>query len=239
MRPFIQQFIRILSFTISIFCTDDVIYLIFFCRCTRPKWCSSHRTNAREVSVCSRRILSYSVSQSANPIWQASFATSLIENSVIASDWATLFCSIGWQNSYRNSHQRYDHVWSFLPVAFSLISREHLICDLSGCSSTPTSNICTYVEIFYSKKVRKLFTHRHNKLFREDSNLEVKIKSSIIDSNLASRFISSQMTEWSAFFYTFLLYSLGDQYFCSIRKDSYRYNNVYNVIGYYWRASQY
>ena len=100
--------------------------------------------------MCTRRILSHPISQSANKIWQTSFATPLIEDSVISSDWATLFCPIGWQNSHRNPDQRHDHVGTVFSMAFCLSWRRprfshHLICDLSGCC-TPTSNLCTNVD---------------------------------------------------------------------------------------------
>lgn len=60
------------------------IFLISFYRCLWPFWCVTHRVTSRKVAMCVRRILSNSISESTDEVWETAFKTSFAENCFIA-----------------------------------------------------------------------------------------------------------------------------------------------------------
>ena len=93
--------------------------------------------------MCTGRILPDAIPKSTNSIWQTSITPPLIEDSLVASDWAVVFRSTRWQDSHRDPDPRHDHVRSIISMAPNL-KFSHLSCDIS--SSTSSTHLCNDVK---------------------------------------------------------------------------------------------
>lgn len=78
-----------------------------FNRCLWPIGRCPYRVSSREIPVCPGGILSYTISQSTDEIWQAVTSTTISTHRLQSSDWTTVLCKVGREDSNWKPHPRH------------------------------------------------------------------------------------------------------------------------------------
>ena len=95
--------------------------------------------------MCIGRVLPFPISKSTDTFWQTPTEITFPTNSVIGCDRAVVFCSLSWQDTYRDPYPRHDYVRALISMALNLITF-YVVCDIGvftyTCTST-TTHLCT------------------------------------------------------------------------------------------------
>lgn len=88
--------------------------------CYRRMWTirrESHRRPTREITMCSRRLLPYPISQPTHEIRQTPIEATITENGQLPSDRTTLLRQTGREDSNRNADKRHAPLGQLILMA--------------------------------------------------------------------------------------------------------------------------